>query len=277
MRLHWERHGNGPGTPVLMIMGLGADLHGWERQVPALAVDRPVIVFDNRGVGRSDKPLGPYTTAELADDAVSVMNLAGVRVAHVIGMSLGGMIAQQVAIRHAPRVRSLALLSTYARGDAGTRATAEQGAAAARFDLGAVMRAMDAAPEGGATLDARTLMAFLMPLVFSAEFLATQRAWLKQFYERSLSYGFSPVGFAGQVAAVMSHDATNELARLAMPTLVVTGTRDRLVPSRHSTTLAAAIPGARLVELEGGTHGINFERADELNALLNDWLREVEA
>ena len=132
MRLYWEDTG-GVGPPVLLIMGLGMNATGWWRTVPVLAeAGLRVVAFDNRGVGRSERLPGPYTVAEMAADAVSVLDAAGIESAHVYGVSLGGMIAQEVALRHGERVRSLVLGATTAGGaahvpaDAATLAFLEQ-------------------------------------------------------------------------------------------------------------------------------------------------------
>jgi pimeloyl-ACP methyl ester carboxylesterase len=265
--LYYEVHGSGSGEPAVLLMGLGSDLHGWERQVPELARTRRVLVMDNRGVGRSAKPDGPYSTAELGDDVVGVMDAAGIPRAHMVGLSLGGMIAQQVALRHARRVRSLALLATYARLDRRTPAGA--GTASGGLGLAGLLGA-------GSSLDMRAAFVFLAPLVFSAEFLMREKDFLRAQWERSRSYGLSPEGFLGQLAAAMSHDVLGELATLGAPTLIVTGTADRLIEPRHSQILCHAVPGSRLVEIEGGTHAINLERAEELNAILSSWLRAAD-
>src|SRR5512132_2898485 len=109
VRLHWEDTG-GSGPPVLLVMGLGMNATGWWRTVPVLAqAGLRVLAFDNRGVGRSDRPPGPYTVAEMADDCAAVLDAAGEETAHVYGISLGGMIAQEFALRHPGRLRSLVL------------------------------------------------------------------------------------------------------------------------------------------------------------------------
>ncbi len=263
--------------PVVLLMGLGTDSNAWERQVPVLARSRRVLVLDNRGVGRSAKPRGPYTTAELAADALGVMDAAGLDVAHVVGVSLGGAIAQEIVLGHPERVRSVALLATFAALDATMRRTADQGTAASvrsGLDVGAAMRGL---AEGHVELDPQALIGFLMPLVFSRAFLEKERDYLKSLWSRALSYGVSSAGFAGQVAAALAHDARARLPSVRTPTLVVTGDKDRLVPPAQSRILAEAIPGARLVEIAGGTHGLTLERADELNELLESWLAENDA
>src|SRR3954468_21247476 len=94
--LYYELHEGGPGAPAVLVMGLGVDAHGWERQIPALTRDRSVLVLDNRGVSRSAKPRGPYTTAELADDVAGLLDHVKWDRAHVAGLSLGGMISQEI-------------------------------------------------------------------------------------------------------------------------------------------------------------------------------------
>src|SRR4051812_6158418 len=104
--IYYEVHGAG-GDPLLLLMGLGVDAHGWEMQLAAMAERHRVVLVDNRGVGRSDKPRGPYTTALLAEDALGALDAAGVHRAHVVGLSMGGMIAQELALAHPDRVGAL--------------------------------------------------------------------------------------------------------------------------------------------------------------------------
>ncbi len=270
--IYYEVHGAGPGLPAVLIMGLGLDLRGWDRQVPVLAASRRVVVMDNRGAGRSAKPSGRYTTALLADDVAAVLDEAGVPVAHVIGVSLGGAIAQEFALRHAKRVRSLTLIATFADGNQmRPAADAGAGAASAGLPLQAMLAAADA---GTLQIDPKQVFQFLVPMVFSAEFRARERPFLKEMMERQLAYGFSPAGLAGQVGAAMGHDTIARLATIGAPTLVVHGTKDQLVPRRLSRPLSDGIPGARRVVIEGGTHGLPHENCDALNELLTGWLAE---
>src|SRR5262249_19701978 len=124
--LYYEVHGE--GEPILCVMGLGGNIHFWEFQIAAFAARHRTVAFDNRGAGRSDKPKGPYSIPLLADDAMAVLDAAGVKRAHVVGISMGGMIAQDVVLRYPERVQSLTLACTFARPDDATRATAERGA-----------------------------------------------------------------------------------------------------------------------------------------------------
>jgi 3-oxoadipate enol-lactonase len=272
--IYYELHGSGAATPAVLVQGLGTDAHGWERVLPALSASRRVLVLDNRGIGRSSKPRGPYTTALLADDLARVMSEAGIERAHVAGLSLGGMISQELALRHPARLQSLALLATYAKPDADTLSTADEGAAAgtgAGQNLGSMMKSMS---DGKISIDFAQLFGFLMPRVFSPTFLMNESAYLAKFYARSMEYGLSPDGFGGQVAAALGHDTASRLGSITAPTLVVTGTADRLIPPRHAAAMASAIPGARLIEIEGAPHGLNFEASERVIDVLGSWFAE---
>jgi 3-oxoadipate enol-lactonase len=273
--LYYELYGDGEKT-VVWIMGLGADLHGWEPQLAAFAGEgRRHLVFDNRGVGRSAKPAGPYTTAQLADDCAGLMTALGVERADVVGISLGGAIAQELALRHPERVTSLALIATFGRVDQSLAQTASAGAEKLGFSVSDIMRAWSEAGADAPPIDPRMAFGFLMPLVFSKDYLTREKEALKARFARTIEYGFSGAGLAGQVAAAMKHDVLERLGGIGIPTLVVTGSADRLVHQAHSAVLAERIPGARLEIIDGGTHGLTLEHAGELNELLRKWLFEV--
>ncbi|MSP62127.1 MAG: alpha/beta fold hydrolase [Myxococcales bacterium] len=267
--IYYETHGD-LGDPVLLLMGLGTDAHGWELQVPAFAARHRVLLLDNRGIGRSGKPPGPYSIAQLADDAVAVLDAVGLARAHVVGLSMGGMIAQEIALSHPARLGALVLAATFARPAREVLETTERGSqavAGAPSLLGLLGRGA-----GGAAVDPLQMMRFLMPLVFSKQFLRERRDWLFQFFARSMGYGFSMEAFFGQVSAVLAHDTTSRLGGLSLPTLVITGTADALVPPHHSDELSRLIPGARLLRFEGATHGLQLEIADRFNASVLEFL-----
>jgi pimeloyl-ACP methyl ester carboxylesterase len=263
--LYYEVHGT-TGDPLLCIMGLGGDILFWERQTPVLEAAYRTIVFDNRGMGRSSRPPGPYSIQLMADDAVAVLDAVGIERAHVLGISMGGMIAQSLALRYPSRVGSLVLAATYARADRGVRQISEEGAA--RLGVPSVLGQLAAG--GGvvdlSSVDLRQLFKFMMSLILSPEFIAREKEWLRSLMKRVLEGGPTIEGFMAQTAAVLSHDVAAELGKLRAPTLVMTGTADQLVPPHHSDELAALIPGAQLVRVEGGLHGFNVEMPERFNA-----------
>jgi pimeloyl-ACP methyl ester carboxylesterase len=171
--------------------------------------------------------------------------------------------------------------------------TSEAGAGAAfgkapkgpRIDMVSMGKMLDAMQAGGAeagdaaagvgALDPLTTLRFLMPLVFSRQYLEKEREFLARLFERQISYGFEPRGFLGQVSAVWTHDTTDRITALAaLPVMVVLGDKDRLVPPRLTRALHAAIPNARLAVVEGGTHGLMFEFEADWNRILTSWLSE---
>src|SRR5262249_50387011 len=154
-----------------------------------------------------------------------------------------------------------ALVATYGRPDVFTLQTAERGAQAmtgapgSSINLASLLTSM---ADGRVDVDFGQAFAFLMPMIFTPTFLMREAAFLSAFYARSMEYGLSADGFAGQVAAAVGHDALGRLANLNVATIVVVGTEDRLIPPENSRILARAIPRSRLVELRGATHGLNF-------------------
>jgi pimeloyl-ACP methyl ester carboxylesterase len=264
--LFYEEQGS--GEPLLLVMGLGADSTAWAFQRPAFAERYRTIVFDNRGVGRSAKPKGPYTIHQMADDAAGLLDHLGIASAHVCGVSMGGMISQELALRHPAKVRSLVLGCTYPEPDADV----ENHRLMSLGKFGGHISA-----EGGMETDVQAInpMEFLqhmLPNVFNPEFISTQLPMLLQVFSGALQYGFSMEAILGQVAAVMSHKSTDRLHQIAVPTLVITGDADRLIPPKNSEILADAIPGAKLLMIPGGSHGFNFETPDVFNRAVLDFL-----
>jgi 3-oxoadipate enol-lactonase len=267
--VYYEEHGS--GDPLLLIMGLAADSTAWMFQVPDFAQHYRTIVFDNRGVGRTSKPAGPYTIHEMADDAAGLLDVLDVRRAHVVGVSMGGMIAQELALRHPARVRSLVLACTYPEPDAEIERNR-------RFSLEQFGGTVTAEGEMQVDLKAINPMDFLqhlLPAVFNQEFIAKELPKLIQVFSGALQYGFSMEAILGQVAAVMNHKATERLHQIAVPTLVITGDADRLIPPANSDILAKHIPGANLVRIAGGSHGFNFETPEVFNRAVLEFLASV--
>jgi pimeloyl-ACP methyl ester carboxylesterase len=233
-RIYWEERG--AGEPLLMIMGLGATHEWWDRVTPTLAARYRTILFDNRGVGRSDVPPGPYSIPEMADDAAAVLDAAGVASAHVFGASMGGMIAQELALQHPSRVRKLILGCTACGGKEVVPAGREVGAALA----------------ARATMTREEAMWAMAPHIFDA---GTPREKVAEDIRTRLRATVSNEGYFAQLQAIRAWGGTyTRLARLAMPTLVIHGETDELVPPENGRILAKAIPGARLVMIPHASH-----------------------
>jgi 3-oxoadipate enol-lactonase len=241
VELHYELEPAADGrdaTPVLLVMGLGVSATGWWRTIPALAGERPVVSFDNRGVGRSSRPPGPYSTPEMADDAIAVLDAAEVERAHVYGISLGGMIAQEIALRHPDRVAGLVLGATIPGGE---RSVMPDEATLGFFRRRAEMPAFEAVWAS-------------VPYSYGPETRRRHAQRIADDLEQRLRYPVEPEPYAAQLAASLGHDASGRLGELAAPTLVVHGEADALIPPENARLLAAAIPGARLELWLGAGH-----------------------
>ena len=256
-RLHYSVSGRRDGEPVLMIQGLGADSRGWIRQRLAFAARHRVIVFDNRGVGRSDRPPGPYDLEVMATDALTVLDAAGYADAHIMGASMGGVISQIIAVRHPERVRSLILACTACRQLPWRRELLAEWADVADRD-----------GMGGFTTFAvrwvigpRSLRRFLPALGLIG----------------TLAKNLTADSFLAQVQAILAtdDDVRFELRAIRVPTLVLVGSQDILTPLGDSEEIADLIPGAELAVIGGGAHGFMFEHASAFNRTALDFLRRV--
>jgi len=252
--LHYVESGG--GEPLVLIMGFGGDHLAWGLQVRAFAERYRVVAFDNRGAGESDAPDVPYTTRMLADDTAELMQALGIARAHVIGLSMGGMIAQELALNHPERVRTLQLHATLARPDAYVLA------------IGDAWRAIRPRVTPEAWM--RTLALWL----FAPATYAERPGVVETMVQMSLAspHPLTETGFLRQGDAVRAHDALDRLARIGCPTLVSVAEEDILVPPRFSRELAERIPGAELRILAGAGHGCLWERPDLFNATCLEFL-----
>jgi len=266
VELYYEEHGS--GDPLLCVMGFATDSTGWLMQTPVFAEQYRTIVFDNRGVGRSSKPTGAYTIHEMADDAVALLDHLKIDRAHLLGVSMGGMIAQELVLRHPERVRGLVLACTFPEPDA---ATEEQRTIIFTQMGGSIT-------DGGemkidfTALDPMSFFQHLLPLVFNPSFIQTELPKLMQMFAGALQYGFSIEAIMGQMQAIMGHKSTDRLASITAPTMVITGDADRLISPANSDVLAKSIPGAKLVTIPGGSHAFNIEMPDLFNRAVLDFL-----
>ncbi len=239
VRIAWDAVGAGP--PLLLIHGLGYARWGWEPVVGPLSERFRVLSFDNRGIGESDVPPGPYSAAELAADTVAVLDAAEVERAHVVGTSLGGMIAQELALSFPERIEKLVLACTTPGGP-------------------------DAAPMPERTVSLIAEAATLAPEVVLRRFVENALAidapeeLVERIFRLRLEHPPDPAGWQAQAAAGATFDVFDRLGELRAPTLILHGTEDGVVDVRNASLLAERIPDARVELFEGGGHLFFWER-----------------
>jgi pimeloyl-ACP methyl ester carboxylesterase len=255
-RVYYEEHGE--GEPVLLINGLGADHTTWGLQTEFLRKHFRVIVFDNPGIGQTEGPQGPYTSALFADVAAALLRLLGFERAHIVGASMGGLIAQQLAVRHAELVRSLTLHCSWWRADRRTTA---------------LIRSWQNYASVATPLDlARQIWLWVLTPRFFEE-RADEIAEL----EREVAANPNPQSaeaFSDQAEACIGHEALEEIASVEAPTLITVGDGDILTPPSHSFEIKARMPKATLHVWPDMGHAPFWEIPDEFNELNYGFLSE---
>ena len=251
VRIAWERRG--AGAPLLLVHGLGYARWGWEPVVDALADAHEVVLFDNRGIGESDAPTGPYSVRMLAEDAVAVLDAGGLERADVLGTSLGGMVALELAISSPERVDRLVLACTSPGGLNAMPMPAQ------------TVRLMQQAP----TLPPETA---LQRFVENALGSRKNEALVERILAHRFATAQSPVAWAAQAAAGATFDAWDRVAEITAPTLVLTGDEDAVVDPRNSELLAKRIPGARLEVFPGTGHLFFWEEPERFVQVVTEFL-----
>jgi pimeloyl-ACP methyl ester carboxylesterase len=242
-RLHYETHGPHDGEPLLLLEGLGGDIPGWRRNIPTFARELFVVAFDLRGNGRSDAPDEAVTIETFVEDAVAVLHFVGLESAHVYGQSFGGMVAQELALTHPERVRSLILAATHA------------GVA-------------HAVPVRSKVPKDRPWMALYAP-----GFPEANPDHVAEDLTVGSQHPQQPHAGRRQWEAMQAFDSYDRLQSLHVPTLVLHGSEDQMVSVENARMLASRIPGAELAVLEGAGHLYHSERAEEADALVLDFVR----
>jgi pimeloyl-ACP methyl ester carboxylesterase len=257
--LAYERAGEAEGETVVFVEGLGYGRWMWRWQRRAFAADYDVVLWDNRGTGQSDIPEGPYTITEMAGDLDAVLNDAGVERAHVVGASMGGMIAQQYALDY-DRAKTLSLLCTTPGGPDEVPIP------------DATLERMFGVPD---EYDEREAIRFKMEPAMTAEFWEANDDLIEDIVDWRLETDAPENPRAWQAAAVDAFDASDRLGELTLPTLVLHGQRDDVVPVGNGELLAAGIPDAMLETFdEGGSHLFFIERAEDVNERLQSFITD---
>jgi 3-oxoadipate enol-lactonase len=257
-RLYYEVHGE--GEPLLCVAGLTCDTLVWIPQVQPFSAAHRTVIFDNRDAGQSSMTGGEYEIADMARDALALADHLDLDTFHLLGVSMGGAIAQEIAVQAPDRVRTLTLAVTFASGGAYARRLAEVWSARV------------------AQVSREQHVDELMLLNHSEGFY--EHPEMVEFIRTAMlnnPHPQPPEAFARQLAASSRHDAREGLGSLTMPTQVIGGEVDILVPVWKSKEVASLIPGSKLTVLPGAPHGLSIERADEFNALVLDFIREAAA
>lgn len=245
--LYYEEHGqeNSNTEPLILIMGFTVSSVGWHWNVPAFAKNFRTIAFDNRGVGQSDKPDGAYSMQMFADDTVGVLDALDIPKAHIFGISMGGMIAQEFALRYPDRVQTLTLGCTNCGG--------ENTIMSSDPDVLNMLGNIESVSVEEAALS-------MTKVAVTPWFMQKHMDTLVELNQLSAVHPTPKHGMVSQMAAIQAHDTYKRLPEISVPTLVLTGKEDGLVPPDNSVVLSKQIPNAELVILSNASHLFNIER-----------------
>lgn len=252
-KIYWDEEGQ--GDPLLLIMGLGYPSVAWYRTRPVLAKRFRTIALDNRGVGRSEMPEGPYPIPLMASDAAAVLDAAGAESAHIFGVSMGGMIAQEFALQYPQRVRSLILGCTACGGPEAVRAE----------------------PAAGEMIMARSKMTSeeasraAQPFIYDPH---TSQERIDEDFKVREPWFPNPYAYLAQVQGIMAWESYSRLSQIQSPTLVIHGETDRLVPAGNGKLIATKIPGAKLILLPNASHIFVTDQTDATHQAVLGFLEQ---
>ena len=249
-KIYWDE--KGCGEPLLLIEGLSYPSYMWHRARPILAQSYRTIALDNRGVGQSDVPPGVYPIELMASDAAAVLDAAGSQSAHVFGVSMGGMIAQEFALQYRKRVRSLILGCTAAGGPHAVQPEPHV--------LEILMR------QGMTPEEAKEA---IIPFIYDA---GTPRQRIDEDMAIRMKWYPALQGYTGQLSGIFGWEAYSRLGQIAAPTLVIHGEADGLIPAANARLLAEKIPGAKLVLIPDASHIFETDKPGEAHRAILEFL-----
>jgi len=256
INLYYEIHGE--GDPLLLIMGYGSNCGHWFVIRDRLAKEHRLIMFDNRGTGRSDKPDIPYTAEMMTGDIIGLLDVVGIGATNVFGVSMGGMIAQEFVLNYPGRVKSLILGCTSCGGPNAVKATPE--ATAFLFD------------PGRAKLSDEEKAYTTIPWLWNQDFIDKHPEAVKRYVATTTEHPTPPHAYMCQANFILNFNSYDRLREIKAPTLVICGAQDRLIPHENSRVLASRIPGSELVVLEKAGHGFISDSAEESSKIILDFL-----
>lgn len=256
--IYFEERGS--GEPLLLIMGITAPGSVWEKHVAHWAKSFRCILLDNRGVGKSDKPAGPYTSLQMAQDCIGVLDHLGLGAVKVAGVSMGSIIAQQMAIHFPTRVKAMVLMCPWARCDNAAKAIFQH------------------MKDCKARLKPEEFSVYIQLLIFSKQSWDDEEfhaGLLEDLKNAALDPNPQPlIGLEGQAAACVTHDVLEDLAKVSCPVLVLGGEEDIFTPVWMTKEVAAAIPGSALHIYEKSGHAFHWENLEDFNERVGDWFKE---
>lgn len=255
INLNYKLKGPDDAETIVLINGLADDVESWGFQVPAFVeAGYRVLSFDNRGIGESDKPAGPYTSRMLADDAKGLVDELGITDFHLMGVSMGGMICQEYAINYGADLRSVTLACTYGVADAFCQTMFAMWADLAR------------------AIDVPFVMRDVMLWAFTGPFFEERPEDAVEFADALASLDMPVKTYLSQLNVIQKHDAVDRLKAIDVPTLVLAGEEDILIPVRLSKRLNEALPGSQWATVPGG-HACLWEAPDPFNSAFLDFVR----
>lgn len=261
--IYYEVHGK-QGTPLLLVHGLGASKLKWPSGfIQQLAVNHQVIIFDNRGTGQSDKPQTSYTFEQFVGDALGVLDDAGFGKAYVMGVSMGGAVAQHLALQQPERVYGLILLGASFGGMDHSKAVRPKPE---------TLEILAQASSGDEAQDTRNLW----PIMYSTNFLKEQESALEEGLAKYFSYNYPATpGYARQLQFQMmsTHDTYDKLGDISCPTLVMTGEEDLIVPSRNAQIMAKCIPNAQIIKYSDTGHLAYVQKPEQVAKDIADFIQ----
>jgi pimeloyl-ACP methyl ester carboxylesterase len=258
VELYYEEQGT--GAPLVLIPGFGTGLWIWFKQVPAFSQKFRTLTFDPRGVSRSGKPDAPITIRTIAYDLAALLRALRIKSAHILGASFGGFVAQEFALGFPEMTRSLTLCCTSFGGTHHVPPSVE------------TLQAL--ASTKGLNTEERVRENLL--LAFSVEFVERHPEEVEKVIELRAQNFVPEHAYLHQLQAALDFDAEERVSQIQVPTLVLTGDADIIVPMQNSHNLAARIPNAKLVIIKGGSHTFFIEQAGEFNAAVIEFTSEIE-
>jgi len=257
IQIYYEVHGD--GFPLLMITGLSANVDWWDPSlIQELSKNFKVVMFDNRGAGRTDVSDRKYTIKLFADDTAGLMDVLGISRAHVFGVSMGGMIAQELVLNYPEKVEKLVLCSTFCGGKKAVQPS---------------RKVQELLSADRSAFSPEEIIRMSIPILLTEDFIKKNPDFVEFIIQQFLKAPISNEAFTQQAIAITEFDTYDRLSQIRAPTLILHGKKDILIPPENGSILAKAIPNAKLVYFKNSAHEL-IEEMEKMIPILLDFLAE---